>query len=157
MPLSPGDDAPDFELPRAPGEPPVRLSDHRGRPVVLLFFPLAFSSVCTEEVCTMAERYDRYLELGAEVIGISVDSPFVPRSFAEECGADFPILSDFNREAVDAYGIRNDDFFGLEGVADRSAFVVDGDGTIVYAWSSEDASLLPDFEAIRGAVEGASS
>lgn len=154
MPLDVGDQAPGFALPLKPGEAPLRLSDYVGeRPVVLLFFPLAFSSVCTKEMRLVAEDYDRWKALDAEVIGISVDSPFVNQRFAQEVEAPFPILSDFNREATDAYGVRNPDFFGLEGVSNRSAFVVDREGKIRYAWMSEDASVLPDLEEIRHTVE----
>lgn len=143
-----GDPAPDFALPARPGPDRVRLSDHRGEPVLLLFFPLAFSGVCTDEMCHLAEDWARWEEVDATVLGISVDSPFVTQKFAEETGVPFPILSDFNREATDAYGVRYPDFFGLEGVSKRSAFVVDGEGRVAYAWVSEDADVMPPFEEI---------
>lgn len=156
MALPVGSEAPEFELPLKPGEAPLRLEDYRGeKVVVLLFFPLAFSSVCTDEMCSVAEDYGRWKEMDAEVIGISVDSPFANQKFAEECGATFPIVSDFNREAARAYDVLNEDYYGLEGVAYRSAFVVARDGTIVYAWETEDAGVVPDFEEILEAVEGA--
>lgn len=156
MALPVGTEAPEFELPLKPGEAPLRLEDYRGeKVVVLLFFPLAFSSVCTDEMCSVAEDYGRWKEMGAEVIGISVDSPFANQKFAEECGATFPIVSDFNREAAKAYDVLNEDYYGLQGVAYRSAFVVARDGTIVYAWETEDASVMPAFEEILKAVEGA--
>lgn len=149
-----GEPAPDFALEHRPAHPPVRLSDHRGRPVVLLFFPLAFSGVCTQEICTVVEDFAQWSALGVTVFGISVDSSWVNLRFARECGADFPILSDFNREACTAYGIRNDDFFGMRGVSDRSVFVIDAEGRIAWAWTSPDADVLPDFHAVRSAVEG---
>lgn len=153
MKVSKGSQAPDFTLVRKIGEDPVSLSDYRGeKPVVVLFFPLAFSGVCTAELCRVVEDRSVWNELGAKVLGISIDSPFVNEKFAEENGAEFPMLSDFNREATDAYGVRNDDFFGMKGVANRSAFVVDTDGTVVYAWSSEDSDVMPPFDEIRGAV-----
>lgn len=156
MPPSPGDLAPDFALPAAPGEPKVRLSDYRGeRPVVILFFPLAFSAVCSDEMCHVAATYDRYERLDAQVLGISVDSPFVNRKFARECGASFPILSDFNREAAEKYDVLYDDYYGLERVSKRAAFVVDRDGRVVYVWVSDDAGRFPDFDEILEAVEGA--
>lgn len=156
MAIPVGSRAPAFELPLKPGEAPLRLEDYRGeKVVVLLFFPLAFSSVCTDEMCSVAEDYGRWKEMDAEVIGISVDSPFANQKFAEECGATFPIVSDFNREAVRAYDVLNEDYYGLEGVAYRSAFVVARDGTIVYAWETEDAGVMPDFEEILEAVAGA--
>lgn len=154
MALAPGTPAPDFELSIQPGEAPLRLSDYRGeKPVVLLFFPLAFSSVCTAEMKQIVGGYDRWNALGAEVIGISVDSVYVTRLFANECGAAFPIVSDFNKEAVTAYDVRNDDFFGMKGVANRSAFVVDRRGVVAYAWESEDPDVLPPLEEIEAAIK----
>lgn len=147
-----GSRAPDFSLPPAPGPERVSLSQYRGEPVVVLFFPLAFSGVCTEELCRLAEDWSRWEALDARVLGISVDSPFVSRKFAEETGVPFPVLSDFNKEAASAYGVLYPDFFGLKGVAKRSAFVVDEDGAVVYAWVTEDADVLPPFDEIREAL-----
>lgn len=153
MPLSVGDQAPDFSLPFEPSPERVTLSSFKGeRNVVVLFFPLAFSSVCTDEVCRMAEDYARWTALDAEVLAISVDSPFVAQKFARETGAAFPVLSDFNREAVRAWDVMYEDYFGLRGVAKRAAFVVDRQGVVRYAWVTEDSGELPDFEAIRSAV-----
>ena len=154
MALSVGDSAPDFVLPLKPGEAPLRLSDYKGeKPVVLLFFPLAFSPHCTNEIKQIADEYDRWKGLGAEVIGLSVDSPFVTQKFAQECGARFPIVSDFNATAARDFGVRNDDYFGLEGVAYRSAFVLDREGKVAFAWVTEDDSILPPFEEMRAALE----
>ena len=151
--LAVGTLAPDFALTRTVGQEPVRLSDHTGAgPVVLLFFPLAFSGVCTDEMCLVAEGYGEWEALDATVMGVSVDSPFVNTRFAQETGAAFPILSDFNKEVAAAYGVLNDDFFGMRGVADRSAFVVDTGGVIRFAWSSADADVMPPFDAIKRAV-----
>ena len=145
--------APDFTLTRRIGEDPVRLSDYRGeRAVVVLFFPLAFSGVCTDEMCHVAETYDRWQTLNAEILGISIDSPWVNARFAEETGAPFPILSDFNKETSAGYGVLNDNFFGMRGVADRSAFLIDRDGVIRYAWTSADADLMPPFDEIEKAA-----
>jgi peroxiredoxin len=153
MPLDPGTRAPAFELTLIPGEAPLRLDDYKGiRPVVLLFFPLAFSSVCTKEMEWIAQEYERWHALEAEVIGISVDSAFVNRRFAAELEAPFPIVSDFNKEATTAYDVRNDDYFGMKGVSNRSAFVIDREGVIVYSWMSEDSSVLPPFDDIAIAV-----
>jgi len=152
-PLAPGHTAPDFTLTHRLGSDPVRLSEvvNQG-PVVLLFFPLAFSGVCTTQLCQVAEDWGSWEALGAQVFGISVDSPFVNARFAETHSLPFPLLSDFNRETATSFGVRNDDFFGMKGVSNRSAFVVDQDGTIRWAWVSEDPSVLPDFEAIKEAV-----
>lgn len=155
MPLRPGDPAPDFSLAPGPGPDRVTLSEHAGEDnVVLLFFPLAFSSVCRDELCQVAERWPDPADFGARVLAISVDSPFVVREFARETGVDFPILSDFNKEAMTAYDVKYEDYFGMQGVAKRSAFVVDKAGTIRYAWVSDDDGELPDFDAIRQVVDG---
>ncbi|GMR11840.1 MAG: peroxiredoxin [Gemmatimonadota bacterium] len=153
MTLDVGDVAPGFALPLKIGDPPILLSDYQGeKPVVLLFFPLAFSSTCTAEMCSVAESYSAWQDLDAEVIGISVDSPFVNQKFADDCNAPFPIVSDFNKEASTAYGVLYDEFAGLRGVSKRSAFVVGRDGRISYAWVSEDPAIMPDFDAIMSAL-----
>ena len=154
MPLKVGASAPDFSLAPAPGPDKVSLSDFAGEPVVLLFFPLAFSPVCMDEICRAAEDQSRWSELGAQVLGISVDQVFTLQRFKQESGAQFPLLSDFNKEVAEAYEVLNPDFFGARGVAHRSAFVVDRQGLIAYAWMTEDASILPDFDAIAGVLEG---
>jgi len=148
-----GAPAPDFSLAPAPGPDRVTLSEHRGTPVVLLFIPLAFSGVCTDEMCRVAEDWRRWEEVGATVLGISVDSPFVTRKFAEETGVPFPVLSDFNKEVSEGYGVLYREFFGMKGVSKRAAFVVDGGGTVAYAWVTEDADVLPPFGEILEAVE----
>lgn len=158
MSISVGASAPEFSLVHRIGEAPVTLSAlRREGPVVVLFFPLAFSSVCTDEVCALQERWVASEGLPARVVGISVDSPFVQARFAEATGATFPLLSDFNRDACTAFGVRNDDFFGMRGVANRSAFVIDADGVVQWAWVSDDAGVLPDFGAIEAAVRALSS
>jgi len=150
MTLVNGDTAPDFVLTHRVGSDPVRLSDElRKGPVVVLFFPLAFSPACTAEICAVAEDWSEWADLGATVLGISVDSPWVNVRFAESCGATFPILSDFNRDVATAWGVRNDDFYGMRGVANRAAFVVEPSGRIRWSWVTEDASVQPDFRAIR--------
>lgn len=154
MALPVGATAPDFSLPAGPGPDRVTLSSFRGEEnVVLLFFPMAFSSVCTDEICQMSENYARWGGLDAQILGISVDSSFVVKKFREETGAPFPILSDFNKEAIHAFDVVYEDFFGARGVGKRSAFVVDKQGVIRYAWVTEDAGVLPDFQAIKSVVE----
>ncbi len=150
-----GATAPDFTAFAPPGETNFTLSEHRGRPVVLMFVPLAFTSTCTAEFCHVAENWDLWGQLGADVVGISVDSPFVARKWGEEIGAPFPILSDFNRDAVSAYGILHEELIGLRGVARRSVFVVDGTGRVRYAWVAEDPGVLPPFDEVVQAVRAA--
>lgn len=152
MPLQVGDVAPDFKLFARPREF-VSLQEYAGRPVVLLFFPLAFSPTCTEEIGAAAEDYTLYQSLGAEILGVSVDSPFVTQRFAAECNAHFPILSDFNREVGAAYGILCDDFFGLKGVHNRAAFIVDAQGRIAFSWMSENPNVLPPFAKIKQTLQ----
>jgi peroxiredoxin len=156
MPLKVGDSAPDATVYLKPRQP-IRLHDYRGKTTVLLFFPLAFSGVCTNEMCAMAEDYSRYQELGVEVLGISVDSPYVNVKFAEACRAAFPIVSDFNREATRAYQVLRPDLGGLLDVSERAVFVIDPHGFIRYAWLAENPGVMPNFEEIRAAVRPATS
>ena len=156
MPLSVGTLAPDFALPVKPREDPLRLADYKGeRSVVLMFFPLAFSSTCTAQMCAVAENYSAWEALDAEVIGISIDSPWVNQKFAAECGATFPIASDFNKDVSAAYDALYDEMMGMKGVTRRVVYVIDRLGTIVFAWEGEHAGIMPDFEEIMAAVEAA--
>ncbi|MDX1385644.1 MAG: redoxin domain-containing protein [Thermoanaerobaculia bacterium] len=133
------------------------MSSFRGdKNVVLLFFPLAFTSVCTNEMCSIRDSYGRYGELNAEVLGISVDSPFSLKAWAKEEGYEFPLLSDFNKEVAASYGALYDDLLGLKGVAKRAAFVVDREGVVRHAEVLEKASDLPDFAAVQEALAGLS-
>lgn len=155
MAIRVGDRAPDFSLPPAPGPDLVTLSSFRGeKHVVVLFFPLAFSSVCTDEMCRVAEEQPDWAGLDAQVIGVSVDSPFVVQRFAAETKAAFPIVSDFNKEAMQAFDVMYEEYFGLRGVAKRSAFVIDREGIVRYVWVDEDSGVLPPFEEIRKALAG---
>jgi len=128
----------------------VSLSSYRDQKnVVLLFFPLAWTSVCTTEMCTIRDSLARYDALDAQVLGVSVDSPFALKAWAKEEGLTFPLLSDFNRQAAASYGALYDELLGLKGVAKRAAFVIDRDGIVRYAEVLEKASDLPDFSAIQ--------
>lgn len=152
--LKVGDKAPAFTL-FDTDKQQVNLSDlHNGKNVVLLFFPLAFTSVCTTELCTMRDNMAQYNSLNANVVGISVDSLFTLGKFKEQEKLNFPLLSDFNREVATAYDAIYGDFvLGMKGVAKRSAFVVDKDGIIRYAEVLESAGDLPNFAAIRQTLE----
>ncbi len=155
MPIRTGDRAPPFRLPEAPGQV-VDLAEHIGREkVVLLFFPLAFSSVCTDELRTVSREWDEWEKLDARVFGISVDSPFVAKRFREEEEIAFPLLSDFNRQVAKQYGVLHEDLLGLRGVAKRAAFVIGRDGKVVYDWVSDDPGFQPDYAAIKRALGAA--
>lgn len=153
MSVRTGDRAPGFALPAAPGEVVDVGAAFGERPVVLLFFPLAFSSVCTSEMRSVRDDWSRWEDLDAAVYAISVDSPFVTRTFREEHDLPFPVLSDFNREVSRRYDVLYEEYYGLEGVAKRSAFVVGLDGRVVYDWIAERDDVEPDYEAVRSAVK----
>ena len=126
------------------------LTDFQGQNVVLLFFPLAFTSVCTAELCGVRDNLKNYEQLNAQPLGISVDSMFTLGKFKEDQNLNFPLLSDFNKEASTAYGALYEDFFGMKGVSKRAAFVVDKEGIVQYAEVLENAGEQPNFEAIQG-------
>jgi len=149
MALKAGDKAPLFTL-YSDKQEEVSLNDYRGRRLVILFFPLAFTSVCTEEMCTMRDTLTEYNDLDTSVVGISVDSVFTLEKFREAEKINFPLLSDFNKEVSRQYGALYDTFaLGMQGVSKRAAFVVDGEGVIRYAEVLESAGDQPDYSAIR--------
>lgn len=152
MSLQPGQPAPQFTLTSSELKT-VSLSDYKGKKVILHFFPLAFTGVCTTQLCTMRDSFGYYDGLNAVILGISVDSPFTLAKFKEENNYQFQLLSDFNKEASTAYGAIYDTFFGMKGVAKRSAFVIDEEQQVIYAEVLEDAASLPDFEAIAAVVK----
>ena len=155
MALQVGDKAPDFTLKNADMEE-VSLRAQLDQNVVLLFVPLAFTSVCTAELCDISQGLNGYEKLGARVFGLSVDSPFSLKNWAEKEGIEIPLLSYFNKEVSAAYGAQYDELIGLKGVAKRSAFVIDKGGIVRYASVSDDAKVLPDFAAIKSCLEGLS-
>ena len=152
MPINIGDRAPDFELFNQDAEK-VSLGDYKGKNIVLLFFPLANTGVCTTEMCTFRDELKDYENLDAQVLGMSVDSPFSLKMFQEKNNYNFPLLSDFNKEVGESYGVISDDFaggkFGYKGIAMRSSFVIDKDGTVKYAEVLQDAGKEPNYEAIK--------
>lgn len=152
MALQVGDKAPDFKLFSSELKE-VALADYDGKKLVLHFFPMAFTGVCTTQLCTMRDSFGFYEGMNAGVLGVSVDSPFTLAKFKEEQSYQFPLLSDFNKEVSSAYGALYEEFaFNLKGVSKRAAFVIE-DGKIIYAEVLENAGDLPDFDAIRKAVE----
>ncbi len=136
---------------------PVRLSEFRGEPTVLAFFPAAFTSVCTKEMCRFRDDLARLSSLNAQVIGISADTPFVQAEFARQNNLTFPLLSDFNHEAMRAFGVYDSSFLGvLDGIAKRSVFVLDRNGTVVYKWVSDNPGVEPPYEEVEAALRKAS-
>jgi peroxiredoxin len=149
MAINVGQSAPDFTL-YDTTKKQVKLSDFKGENVLLLFFPLAFSSVCTAELCSVRDHMKMYEELDVKPIGISVDSLYSLAKFKEDQNLNFPLLSDFNKEVSKKYGSLYDKFgYGMEGVSKRSAFIIDKEGIVQYAEVLENAGEQPNFEAIR--------
>ena len=161
MALSKGTKAPDFALSyKTPdGINLVKLSDNFGkRNTLLLFFPMAFTSVCTTELCNVSGGLDEYEGVNAQVYGISGDSPFSLEAWARQESIKIPLLSDYDHAVARAYGVAYDSFatqrnLPLSGVAKRSAFIVDRGGVIRYAESSDDTKQLPNFDAIRATLQ----
>jgi peroxiredoxin len=144
--------APDFTLPNQDCEP-VTLSARRGRPVVLAFFPAAFSSVCTRELCTFRDRLSALNLADAQVYGISVDTFFALKAFQNDQQLTFPLLSDFNKQVIRDYGVFNEDMIGLKGIAKRAVFVIDKDGIVRYGEVLADARNEPDYERVLAELE----
>lgn len=155
MALATGSKAPTFTLKskNAEGLHEISLTDHLGqKKIVLLFFPLAFTSVCMQEMCDVNNQLSAYTDLNAIVYGISVDSPFAQEQMAQIDHLQFPLLSDFNKEVSAAYDVLYADLLGFKGVSKRSAFVIDEQGIIIYSESAEDPHDLPNFAAIKAAL-----
>jgi peroxiredoxin len=147
MKVDVGARAPDFTLVDQDRRP-VRLSDAVGRPVVLLFFPGAFSDTCTAELCTFRNNMAMFDRADAQVYGISVDTFFALKAFQALHGFAFPLLSDFNKQVIRLYGVFNEDMIGLKGIAKRSVFVLDSEGTVRYREVLEDARDEPDYARV---------
>ncbi len=152
MSIKVGDKAPEFTLPNTDREE-VSLNEFKGnKNVLLLFFPFAFTGVCTKELCSTRDNLKAYENLNAEVLAVSVDSPFTLGKFKEENKLNFNVLSDFNKSTSSRYGAIYDDFLGFSGVAKRSAFVIDKSGVVRYSEVLDNAGDLPDFNAIQSTL-----
>ena len=150
-----GDPAPEFTAPLANGDiEEFSLADRLGEaPIVLAFFPGAFTEVCTHEMETFQERLGQFEEADATVYGVSIDSPFSLNEFRDQLGLEFGLISDVNREIIEAYGVAIDfERLGIEDVADRSVFVIDADGEVVYRWVAENPTYEPDYDEVHSAV-----
>ena len=147
--LQPGEKAPDFKLFNTEKKE-VALSDYKGKNVVVLFFPLAFTSVCTAELCEMRDNISTYAALNATVIGISVDSPYTLARFKEDQNLPFDLLSDFNHDTSETYDTLHETFgMNMKNVSKRSAFVIDGNGIIQYVEVLDNPGNVPNFVAIQ--------
>lgn len=149
-----GQKAPDFAL-NDTDLKTKRLSDFLTRTLVLAFFPGAFTSVCTKELCTFRDSIARLGSLKAQVVGVSVNDPFSNKAFAEKNLLTFPLLCDYNREVVKLYGIELPDFAGLKGytAAKRSVFIIDKNGIVRYVWISDNPRIEPNYEEIEKILE----
>jgi glutaredoxin-dependent peroxiredoxin len=153
MSLQIGNTAPDFTLYNTEKQA-IKLSELRGQNVVLLFFPLAFTSTCTKELCGVRDDIANYEGLNAKVFGISVDSIFSLGQFKKEQGLNFDLLSDFNKDASTAYGCLYEQFvLEMKGVSKRSAFLIDDKGIIQYAEVLESAGDIPDLELLKSHIK----
>ncbi len=131
-----------------------KLSEFKGKPTILAFFPGAFTGVCTREMCRFRDDFSKLEGMGAQIVAISVDSPFANKGFADVNKLKFPVLSDYDRKVIGAYGIELNSFAGLAGyvVAKRSVFIIDKDGIVMYKWVSDDPAIEPKYEEISKAL-----
>jgi glutaredoxin-dependent peroxiredoxin len=155
MPIAVGSKAPDFTLKskQASGLVDVKLSENLGKKnTVLLFFPAAFTSVCTKELCDITSGLTAYSSLNADVIGISVDSPFAQEAWAQKEKIGITLASDLNKTTVKAYGVIFPMLAGIGDTAARAAFVIDKNGVVQYSEQTPTPKDLPNFEAVKAAL-----
>ena len=148
-----GKNVPALTLPSHKREP-VSLAGFHGKKLVVAFYPAAFTGVCQKEMCAFRDSLASLNDLNAQVVGISVDAPFSNAAFAERNNLNFPLLSDYNRVAVQAFGVVLQDFAGMTGyvAAKRSVFVVNESGVITYEWIGPNPGVEPDYDAVRAAL-----
>jgi peroxiredoxin len=151
-----GSTAPDFTLMNQDREP-VTLSKLTGKPVVLAFFPAAFSGVCQKELCTFRDSIGELGKANAQVLGISVDSFFALKAFHDQQKLNFPLLSDFNKQVIRDYGVFNEDMIGLKGIAKRAVFVLDKDGVVRHREVLDDARNEPDYQKVTDSLSSLGS
>jgi peroxiredoxin len=153
MSVDVGTAAPDFTL-MDQDRSPVALSAQLGHPVVLAFFPAAFSSVCTKELCTFRDQLTTLNRANARVFGISVDTFFALKAFQDSQNLSFPLLSDFNKTTIRSYGVVNPDMIGLHDISKRAVFVLDREGIVRYRQVLDDARNEPDYSKVLEVVSG---
>jgi len=156
MSIDVGNTAPDFTLVNHDRQK-VTLSELRPSPVVLAFFPAAFSSVCQKEMCTFRDSMARLGKADAQVYGISVDTFFTLKAWQDQQQLNFPLLSDFNKEVIRDYGVFNEDMIGLKGIAKRAVFVIDKDGVVRHREVLEDARNEPNYEKVFSSLASLAS
>jgi glutaredoxin-dependent peroxiredoxin len=154
MAINVGSKAPEFTL-FDTNKKPRQLSEFQGKKIVLAFYPGAFTGVCTKEFCAFRDAMSNFNNLNAQVVGISVDSPFANGAFAAQNNLQFPLLSDTTREVCKQYCGVYEDFAGIKGysASKRAVFIVDTNGTVTYAWISENPGVEPDYNAITLALK----
>ncbi len=145
-----GDNAPDFKLLDTERNRRI-LDEFSGRNLVIAFYPGAFTSVCTQEMCALRDSMARFNDMDADVVGISVNDPFSNKAFSDQNQLNFPLLSDYVRVAVTDYDVAMENFAGMKGytAAKRSVFIVDKDGVVSYKWVSDDPGVEPDYGEIE--------
>lgn len=153
MPVDVGQKAPDFTLLDTNFKPRSLKEFIGSQNVVLVFFPAAFSSVCTKEMCTFRDNMAKLNSLKANVIGISVDTPFTQKAFAEHNRLTFTLLSDFNKEVIKLYDIVLQNLMGLRELAKRAVFIIDKEGIVRYKWVSDDPRVEPNYNEIINELE----
>ena len=149
-----GKKAPDVELVDT-DKKAVKISEYKGKPTVILFYPGAFTGVCTKEMCNFRDSLSKYNQLGVSVVGISVDGPFSNKAFKDANNVNFPLLSDYARKAVKEYGVELENFAGLKGyvAAKRAVFVLDKDQNIRFKWVSDNPGIEPDYNTVAKEAE----
>ncbi|HAA95627.1 MAG: peroxiredoxin [SAR202 cluster bacterium] len=149
-----GQKAPQFEL-FDHNKGSRKLSDSEGKNVVLAFFPGAFTGVCTTEMCSFRDRMDALNSMNAQVFGVSVDAIFSQKAFSDANNLNFPLLSDYERKTVNAYGVALPNFAGMDGytASERAVFVIDKEGVIRYKWVGENPGVEPDYDEVQRQVD----
>lgn len=149
-----GDKAPDFELPDSDMKP-RKLSEFYSKKTILAFFPAAESPVCTAEMCALRDSLDQLRDLGANIVGISVDGPYANKFFVQNRHLNFPVLSDYRRDVIKKYGIVMNRLGTLEGydAAKRSVFILDENGKVIYKWVSDNPAVEPDYDVIKDVLK----
>jgi peroxiredoxin len=154
MPPAVGQKAPDFTLVDTDRKP-RGLAEFKDKKLILAFYPAAFTGVCTKEMCAFRDSLGDLGKLGAAVLGISVDTPFANKAFAEQHKINFPLLSDYSRQVIAAYDVQFPNLAGLTGytAAKRAVFVLDREGVIRYRWVSDDPTKEPNYDEVKRAVQ----